>query len=257
MDYERRSLNGTSFRIGQIGGQEETLVLSKDLHSTKSFFVCEGCPTKTVVVEYLALIRFKKAQNEPEPLVQSSSKVSSSGDHKRMRGDRSLDQCCFYRRHSNEEKRSSGQPLQSLPQEIREDHSDEDERPDGTLNLDSPGKSFKKQSSGLSAQRSGLSQQRSGLGQQRSGLGMQKSGLSDKEGGNADSKVAEKPPRPSFWRLLALNKPEWPYLLLGTIGAIAAGLVNPFWALIVSQVRDSCRLLIGVFGICVCVRWCV
>jgi hypothetical protein len=77
---------------------------------------------------------------------------------------------------------------------------------------------------------------------------MQKSGLSDKEGGNADSKVAEKLPRPSFWRLLALNKPEWPYLLLGTIGAIAAGLVNPFWALIVSQVRDSCRLLIGVFG---------
>jgi ATP-binding cassette subfamily B (MDR/TAP) protein 1 len=169
-----------------------------------------------------------------------------------MQGDRSLDQSCFYRRHSNEEKRSSGQTLQSLPlQEIREDHSDEDERPDDTLSLDSPGKSFKKQSSGLSAQRSGLSQQRSGLGQQRSGLGMQKSGLSDKEGENADSKVAEKPPRPSFWRLLALNKPEWPYLLLGTIGAIAAGLVNPFWALIVSQVSDSCRLLIGLIVFCV------
>jgi hypothetical protein len=82
---------------------------------------------------------------------------------------------------------------------------------------------------------------------------MQKSGLSDKEGGNTDSKVAEKPPRPSFWRLLALNKPEWPYLLLGTIGAVAAGLVNPFWALIVSQVRDSCRLLTGALEFHLCV----
>lgn len=124
----------------------------------------------------------------------------------------------------------------SISQEIREDH-DEEETLDVPSGLDSPIKSFKTQTSGLSAQRSGLGQQRSGLGQQRSGLGTQRSGLGDEEAGDKEQKVAGKAPRPSFWRLLALNKPEWPYMLLGTIGAVAAGLVNPFWALIVSTVR--------------------
>lgn len=38
-----------------------------------------------------------------------------------------------------------------------------------------------------------------------------------------------------FWRLVKLNAPEWPYALLGTVGAVLAGLVNPLFALIISE----------------------
>lgn len=42
--------------------------------------------------------------------------------------------------------------------------------------------------------------------------------------------------RPSFWRLLKLNRPEWPYAVLGTLGAIMAGVETPFFALAISEV---------------------
>ena len=44
---------------------------------------------------------------------------------------------------------------------------------------------------------------------------------------------------PSLWRLLKLNKPEWPYALLGTLGAIMAGVETPLFALAISQVLVS------------------
>ncbi|EFJ06167.1 hypothetical protein SELMODRAFT_236608 [Selaginella moellendorffii] len=45
-----------------------------------------------------------------------------------------------------------------------------------------------------------------------------------------------RPPRPSIWRLMQLNKPEWPYALLGTIGAIISGCEFPLFALAITQV---------------------
>jgi ABC-type multidrug transport system fused ATPase/permease subunit len=47
------------------------------------------------------------------------------------------------------------------------------------------------------------------------------------------------PPPPSLWRLLKLNAPEWPYALLGTIGAVMAGVETPLFALAISQVLVS------------------
>ena len=46
-------------------------------------------------------------------------------------------------------------------------------------------------------------------------------------------------PSPSMWRLLKLNTPEWPYALLGTVGAIMAGVETPLFALAISQVLVS------------------
>jgi len=39
----------------------------------------------------------------------------------------------------------------------------------------------------------------------------------------------------SIRRLLALNKPEWPYMLLGTIMAIFQGAILPFYAIIFGE----------------------
>eukprot|EP00252_Welwitschia_mirabilis_P015020 TRINITY_DN33132_c0_g1_i1.p1 TRINITY_DN33132_c0_g1~~TRINITY_DN33132_c0_g1_i1.p1 ORF type:complete len:886 (-),score=159.26 TRINITY_DN33132_c0_g1_i1:361-2682(-) len=39
----------------------------------------------------------------------------------------------------------------------------------------------------------------------------------------------------SVWRLLKLNKPEWPYAVLGTLGAIMAGVETPLFALAISH----------------------
>ncbi|MCO5592638.1 hypothetical protein L7F22_046641 [Adiantum nelumboides] len=38
----------------------------------------------------------------------------------------------------------------------------------------------------------------------------------------------------SFWRLMKLNGPEWPYAFLGSLGSILAGVVNPVFALLIS-----------------------
>jgi ATP-binding cassette subfamily B (MDR/TAP) protein 1 len=41
--------------------------------------------------------------------------------------------------------------------------------------------------------------------------------------------------KPSIWRLYKLNSPEWPYALLGSIGATLAGVETPLFALAISQ----------------------
>ncbi|KAJ7294789.1 hypothetical protein O6H91_11G093700 [Diphasiastrum complanatum] len=38
------------------------------------------------------------------------------------------------------------------------------------------------------------------------------------------------------WRLMKINAPEWPYGLMGTIGAILAGLINPIYAILMGQI---------------------
>ncbi|CAM6016899.1 unnamed protein product [Sphagnum balticum] len=40
---------------------------------------------------------------------------------------------------------------------------------------------------------------------------------------------------PSMWRLMKLNSPEWPYALLGSLGAIMAGCETPLFALAISH----------------------
>lgn len=42
-------------------------------------------------------------------------------------------------------------------------------------------------------------------------------------------------PSPSMWRLLKMNSPEWPYAILGSLGAIMAGGETPLFALAISQ----------------------
>ncbi|KAL2641262.1 hypothetical protein R1flu_008849 [Riccia fluitans] len=42
-------------------------------------------------------------------------------------------------------------------------------------------------------------------------------------------------PKPSMWRLFKLNAPEWPYAILGTIGASMAGAETPLFALAITQ----------------------
>jgi len=43
------------------------------------------------------------------------------------------------------------------------------------------------------------------------------------------------PAAPSMWRLMKLNSPEWPYALLGSLGAIMAGCETPLFALAISH----------------------
>lgn len=88
-----------------------------------------------------------------------------------------------------------------------------------------------------------LSLQRSGLSLQRSGLALSASAVSDaSEGALAKGAPgAEEAPvaRPSYWRLLAMNKPEWKYGAAGALGAIGAGAVNPVFALLLISVRGA------------------
>ncbi|KAL2641264.1 hypothetical protein R1flu_008851 [Riccia fluitans] len=41
--------------------------------------------------------------------------------------------------------------------------------------------------------------------------------------------------KPSLWRLFKLNSPEWPYAVVGTIGAVMAGAETPLFALAITQ----------------------
>ncbi|KAI5080031.1 hypothetical protein GOP47_0005510 [Adiantum capillus-veneris] len=50
-----------------------------------------------------------------------------------------------------------------------------------------------------------------------------------------ESKVGSKG---SFWRLMKLNAPELPYALLGSVGSILAGIVNPIFALVISGLLE-------------------
>jgi ATP-binding cassette subfamily B (MDR/TAP) protein 1 len=44
------------------------------------------------------------------------------------------------------------------------------------------------------------------------------------------------PPAASMWRLLKVNKPEWGYGALGCLGSVGSGLMNPAFALVISNV---------------------
>jgi ATP-binding cassette subfamily B (MDR/TAP) protein 1 len=81
---------------------------------------------------------------------------------------------------------------------------------------------------------------------------------------NAPDEIVEKP---SMWRLYKLNSPEWPYALLGSIGATMAGIETPLFALAISQmlitfynpdhayvrreVRTICIIFSGATGVTV------
>ncbi|XP_065880631.1 ABC transporter B family member 13-like [Euphorbia lathyris] len=46
-------------------------------------------------------------------------------------------------------------------------------------------------------------------------------------------------PNPSIWELVRLNAPEWPYALLGSIGAVLAGMEAPLFALGITHVLTA------------------
>lgn len=46
-------------------------------------------------------------------------------------------------------------------------------------------------------------------------------------------------PAPSIWELLKLNAPEWPYAVLGSIGAILAGMEAPLFALGITHILTT------------------
>lgn len=55
---------------------------------------------------------------------------------------------------------------------------------------------------------------------------------------NKDSKISNSSP-PSIWELLKLNAPEWPYAVLGSMGAILAGIQAPLFALGITHVLSA------------------
>ncbi|KAK9164528.1 hypothetical protein Syun_005430 [Stephania yunnanensis] len=44
---------------------------------------------------------------------------------------------------------------------------------------------------------------------------------------------------PLIWKLIKLNKPEWPFALLGSIGAVLSGVQSPLFALGITYVLDA------------------
>ncbi|KAF9622830.1 hypothetical protein IFM89_034065 [Coptis chinensis] len=46
-------------------------------------------------------------------------------------------------------------------------------------------------------------------------------------------------PAPSIWKLIKLNSPEWPFALIGSIGAVLAGMEAPLFALGITYVLDA------------------
>lgn len=55
---------------------------------------------------------------------------------------------------------------------------------------------------------------------------------------NADTSKIDPPAQGSFFRLLKLNTPEWPYALLGAAGSIFSGLIGPTFAVIMSNMLE-------------------
>uniref|UniRef100_A0A7I4E2T3 Uncharacterized protein n=1 Tax=Physcomitrium patens TaxID=3218 RepID=A0A7I4E2T3_PHYPA len=69
-------------------------------------------------------------------------------------------------------------------------------------------------------------------------LSRQHSTVSDdmSEGSRREVDEVAPPPAATMWRLLKVNRPEWGYGLLGCFGSIVSGLMNPAFALIISNV---------------------
>lgn len=53
------------------------------------------------------------------------------------------------------------------------------------------------------------------------------------------SKDSKSSPSPSIWELLKLNAPEWPYAVLGSVGAVLAGIQAPLFALGITHVLSA------------------
>uniref|UniRef100_A0A673H438 Multidrug resistance protein 1-like n=1 Tax=Sinocyclocheilus rhinocerous TaxID=307959 RepID=A0A673H438_9TELE len=62
-----------------------------------------------------------------------------------------------------------------------------------------------------------------------------------------DKKEKEKAPEIPFTKILALNKPEWPYLLVGTLASLVGGAVYPCVAILFAKI-------IGVSVLCLCLH---
>ncbi|KAF9592087.1 hypothetical protein IFM89_011837 [Coptis chinensis] len=46
-------------------------------------------------------------------------------------------------------------------------------------------------------------------------------------------------PAPSIWKVIKLNSPEWPFTLIGSAGAVLAGMEAPLFALGITYVLDA------------------
>ena len=65
-------------------------------------------------------------------------------------------------------------------------------------------------------------------------------GVSEASATEADHAEAVRPASSSkVWQLLKLNRPEWGYGALGCVGSVLCGLLNPFFALILSNVLTA------------------
>ena len=64
----------------------------------------------------------------------------------------------------------------------------------------------------------------------------QSSATSEGQGGEVEEGL---PQAATMWRLLKINRPEWGYGLVGVLGSVVQGLVNPGFGLIISDVLYS------------------
>ena len=62
------------------------------------------------------------------------------------------------------------------------------------------------------------------------------------KGSTTTSSSSSTPARASFLRLARLNKPEWPYMAIGSIGSIGAGVQQPAYAFLFTSVIASLYL---------------
>ncbi|CAI5996599.1 unnamed protein product [Closterium sp. NIES-65] len=79
------------------------------------------------------------------------------------------------------------------------------------------------------------------LRRRKGGKGEGKAGKGGKEGEGGDGEEEEEKKKVAFKdtpmaRLAMLNKPEWPYAILGSVAAAAHGVIMPFFALILSNI---------------------
>lgn len=64
-------------------------------------------------------------------------------------------------------------------------------------------------------------------------------GVTSAEGSKREVEEVAPAPSASMWRLLKVNRPEWGYGALGCVGSVVSGLMNPAFALVISNVLYS------------------
>lgn len=55
----------------------------------------------------------------------------------------------------------------------------------------------------------------------------------------SDQNLSPTNPTPSIWELLKLNAPEWPYAVLGSVGAVLAGMEAPLFAFGITHILTA------------------